>query len=74
MKEAVSLLFEQPPWGESLVCVCREGRRGDRRERRRLWASAALNGYLGWPGLGQVCCVERTRRRKGKETVERACA
>ena len=40
--------------------------------------STALNGYLNeyldWLGLGQVCCVERTRRRKGKETVERAYA
>ena len=27
-----------------------------------------------WPGLGQVCCVERTRWRQGKETVERAYA
>ena len=26
------------------------------------------------PGLGQVCCVERTRWRQGKETVERAYA
>ena len=74
MKEAVSLLFEQPPWGESFDYVCREGRRGDRWERRRLWASTALNQHLDWPGLGQVCCVERTRRRKGKETVERAYA
>ena len=51
-----------------------EGRHGDRRERRTLWASAALNGYLHWPGLGQVCCVERRRRRKGRETVERVYA
>ena len=74
MKEAVSLLFEQPPWGESFAYTCQEGRRGDRWERRRLWASAALNDYLGWPGLGQVCCVERTRRHKGRDTVERAYA
>ena len=78
MKEAVSLLFEQPPWGESFDFACQEGSRGDWWERRRLWASTALNGYLNeyldWPGLGQVCCVERTRRRKGKETVERAYA
>ena len=74
VKEAVSLLFEQPPWGESFAYACREGQRGDRWESRRLWASAALNGYLDWPGLGQVCCVERTRRRKGRETVERAYA
>ena len=39
-----------------------------------MWASAALNQNLDWPGLGQVCCVERTRWRKGKETVERAYA
>ena len=74
MKEAVSLLFEDPPWGESFAYACQEGRRGDRWERRRLWTSTALNEYLDWPGLGQVCCVERTRRWKGKETVERAYA
>ena len=74
VKEAVSLLFDQPPWGESFAEVCQEGRHGDRWERRRLWASAALNDYLDWPGLGQVCCVERTRWRRGKETVERAYA
>ena len=74
VREAVSLLFEHPPWGESFGEACREGRHGDRWERRRLWASAALNDYLDWPGLGQVCCVERTRWRQGKETVERAYA
>ena len=74
VKEAVSLLFEQPPWGESFAEACQEGSRGDRWEMRRLWASAALNEYLDWPGLGQVCCVERTRRHKGRETVERAYA
>ena len=74
MKEAVSLLFDDPPWGESFYYACQEGRRGDRWERRRLWTSTTLNEYLDWPGLGQVCCVERTRRRKGKETVDRAYA
>ena len=74
VKEAVSLLFEQPPWGERFDEAVREDRHGDRRERRRLWTSTALNEYLDWPGLGQVCCVERTRRRKGKESVEFAYA
>lgn len=69
-KEAVSLLFAEPPWGESFAEAAQEGRRGDRWERRRIWASTALNGYLEWPGLGQVCCVERTRWHKGKETVD----
>ena len=44
-----------------------EGRHGDRWERRRLWASTALNDYLDWPGLAQVCCVERTRRHTDQE-------
>lgn len=70
MREEVSLLFAEPPWGESFAEATREGHRGDRWERRRLWASTALNGYLDWPGLAQVCCVERTRWHKGKETVE----
>ena len=74
VKEAVSLLFEQPPWGESFDYACREGRHGDRWERRRLWTSTALNEYLDWPGLGQVCCVERVRRHRGRETVEWAYA
>ena len=73
-REAVSLLFEQPPWGESFAEASQEGRHGDRWEKRRLWASTALNEYLNWPGLRQVCCVERTRRHKGRETVERAYA
>ena len=30
VKEAVRLLFDQPPWGESFAGVCQEGRHGDR--------------------------------------------
>ena len=74
VKDAVSLLFEQPLWGESFGEAFQEGCCGDRWERRRLWASTALNGYLDWPGVGQVCCVERTRRHKSRESVERAYA
>ena len=74
MKEAVSLLFDQPPWGESFGVASQQGRRGDRWETRQLWTSTALNHYLDWPGQGQVCCVERTRKHKGRETVERSYA
>ena len=74
MREAVSLLFAEPPWDERFDEATREGWRGDRWERGRLWASAALNEYLEWPELGQVCCVERTRRHKGKETVDLSLA
>jgi predicted transposase YbfD/YdcC len=33
-----------------------------------------LTGYLDWPGVKQVCLLERTRRIKGKTTVETICA
>ena len=74
VKEAVSLLFAEPPWGEEFSKAGQRGRHGDRQERRRLRASSALNGYLEWPCLGQVCCMERTRIRKGTRTVELAYA
>ena len=74
VRETMSLLFAEPPWGKSLATATREARRGDRWERRGLWASAVLNGYLERPGLGQVYCVKRRRRRKGSETVERVYA
>ena len=74
VKEAVSLLFAEPPWGENFAEATQEGRHGDRWERRRLWASTALNGYLDWPGLAQVCCVERVVHHKGKTRRELAYA
>ena len=74
VREAVSPLFDRPPWDESFAEASQEGRPEDRWERRHPRASTALNDYLDWPGLGQVCCVERTRRHKGKESVERAYA
>ncbi len=51
VREAVSLLFEHPPWGESFGEACLEGRHGDRWEHRRLWASTALERV---PGLARV--------------------
>jgi predicted transposase YbfD/YdcC len=32
-----------------------------------------LTGYLDWPGLRQVCLLERVRRSQGKETTETVC-
>ena len=29
-----------------------------------------MAGHLDWPGLGQVCRLERTTQHKGRETVE----
>jgi predicted transposase YbfD/YdcC len=34
-------------------------------ERRRIRATTRLNDYLGWPGVRQVCVVERTRQAHG---------
>ena len=35
---------------------------------RRVWVSSALNEYLDWPGVHQVCKVERVTQQKGKES------
>ena len=43
-------------------------------EVRRIWATTRLNDYLDWPGIGQVCLLERVRRSSGKETSETVCA
>jgi predicted transposase YbfD/YdcC len=41
-----------------------------RLERRTLTATTALNGYLDWPGVGQVGQVESVVDRDGKRTAE----
>lgn len=41
-------------------------------ERRTLTSTTVLNGYLDWPGVQQVCRIERERRigaRREAETV-----
>lgn len=40
---------------------------GGRVESRRLRATDLLNDYLDWPGVAQVCQVEREVRRPGRE-------
>ena len=42
-------------------------------EVRRLEATASLNKYLDWPGVGQVFRIERRRRKGDKESVEVVC-
>ena len=37
---------------------------------RHLQTSTRLAGHLDWPGLSQVCRLERTTRRCGRSTVE----
>lgn len=74
LRADIALLFAQPPWGEEFATVTEQGRHGDRREVRKLWASTALNEYLDWPHVQQVCCVERRITRKGVTREETAYA
>ena len=48
------------------------GKGRGRVEVRRLRATTRLNEYPGWPGVRQVCVVERTRRMHGAATAESA--
>ena len=50
------------------------GKGHGRVETRRIRTTVRLTGYLDWPGAKQVCLLERTRRIKGKTTVETVCA
>ena len=50
------------------------GKGHGRVETRRIRTTTRLTGYLDWPGVKQVCLLERTRRIKGKTAVETACA
>jgi hypothetical protein len=43
-------------------------------EIRRITTTTRLTGYLDWPGLRQVCLLERVRRVGGKQTTETVCA
>jgi predicted transposase YbfD/YdcC len=72
--EAIAYLFDEPPWGEAFASHVSRTRHGDRAEARTLRASAALNTYLDWPHVGQVCMVVREVARKGKASREVAYA
>jgi len=65
----IQLLFDPPADAPLPLLDCREvaaAERGHGRvERRHLRASTDLNGYLDWPGLGQVFRLERTWRERG---------
>lgn len=74
LKADIALLFTQPPFGEVFHQVEEWSRHGGRKEVRRLCSSTALNEYLRWPQVGQVCQLEREVTRKGKTTREIAYA
>lgn len=66
----IRLLFDWPPPGEAIARAEQHNQHGDRQERRRLWASSALQDYLDWPGVRQVCKLERVCRHKGRTSTE----
>lgn len=70
LREDLHTLFAEPPPGARFAEAVARGRHGDRQEQRTLRASSALNEYLRWPHVGQVCTIERTVTRKGRTTVE----
>ena len=67
-------LFEWPAPGEAFATATEYRKHGARIERRRLWASTALRGYLDWPGAEQVCKIERRREVGGRVSTEVAYA
>lgn len=66
----LAVLFRQPPPGEVFATAIQRDRGHGRHEVRRLWASDALAGYLDWPGVQQVCKVERRSTAQGRTTTE----
>ena len=68
--ENIALLFDEPPFGERFSYTEQRSRHGNRYEVRRLWASTALNEYLGWPGVNQVCKIEHDVKQNGQNHLE----
>jgi len=68
--EEIALLFAQPPPGEVFATAVHVDKGHGRVERRQLWASTALVGYLDWPGARQVCKLERRSSQNGTQTTE----
>ena len=66
--EDIELCFDRPVAGQTYAYAQTEGKHGDRRERRRLWATDILKTYLDWPGHRQVMKVECWRSVKDKVT------
>jgi len=62
--------YEKKLWQEEIkTAETRENKHG-RQEIRKLETTAALNEYLGWPGVKQVCRISRMRVIRGKASEE----
>ena len=68
--DAIALAFAEPVWGAQYRQARRRGRHGGRWETRQLRATEALNEYLDWPGVRQLCQVRRRVEQKGSVSME----
>ena len=55
----IALAFAEPVWAGRYRKATTCNRHGDRWEIRQLQATDALNDYLDWPEVGQVCRITR---------------
>ena len=65
------LKAEHQDWGETLDTIESVDEAHGRLETRRLTASTALNEYIDWPGVRQVCEYTYTRRHPRTGEVSR---
>lgn len=70
----VVLLFADPDTASA--CAQETRMHGGRIERRTLWASTELTGFVNWPGMAQAVCVERhvTDKATGETHTQMAYA
>ena len=75
LHDDIRLLLDQSiAWGAPDFTVETAKPEHGRRERRSIWASSELNGYLNFPGVGQVFAVRRdiVEVKSGKRRTETA--
>lgn len=74
LRDDIATVFASPPPGEPFGSAVSRTTHGDRTEVRTLTATTALNGYLDWPHVAQVCRIERQVTRKQQTTTAIAYA
>ena len=76
LHDDIRLLFDEIIAHRAADFVTETGKQEHgRRERRSIWVSSELNGYLNFPGVGQVFAVRREAGdvKSGKRRIETAC-
>jgi len=72
LRADIELVFVQPPWGDQHQTAHSVDMGHGRIEQRTITTSEALAGSDYWPGLAQVCRLERQviRKKTGEERAE----